>query len=57
MKYLYKILRLFACPHKYFEFKKINIYDEYDNPRTELPVQTKYVLKCRYYGELKKFKV
>jgi hypothetical protein len=49
MKYLYKILRLFFCPHKYQDVKIGLIGDE------GVTIGTFYDKKCRYCGHMKRF--
>lgn len=51
MKYLYRILRLFFCSHKYEIFEQ--------GTRTYRPtghvIGTFYISKCRYCGKIKSF--
>lgn len=56
MKYLYKILRLFYCPHKYIFHKKCEKFDEYSTP-DDLPIAIYYICQCKYCGKFKKFRV
>lgn len=50
MKYLYKILRLFFCPHKYTILYKVSCFDGSD---AIMPSYYKYHLRCRYCGKIK----
>lgn len=49
MKYLYKILRLFFCPHKWVFIDKIRVEDSWES-WTELRCQ------CKYCGKFRRFK-
>lgn len=53
MKYLYKLLRLFLCPHYWYVREQINMHivDWNDEPITNY---TKYILQCRRCGDIKK---
>lgn len=55
MKYLYKILRLFFCPHKLRTIHSINIMDPEQS--NETPVALKLIGKCDYCGTIKVFTV
>jgi len=51
MRWLYKILRLFFCPHRFKRTNEIHLLNggkQYG---------TKYVGECRYCGKIKGFKV
>ncbi len=50
MKYLYKILRLFVCPHKWILKEVVEVY-EYST--SKLPYCRKRTLQCKYCGKLK----
>jgi hypothetical protein len=53
MKYLYSILRLFICPHKWNRINTISVMsDDYD-----LPVGFEHVCQCIRCGKIKKFRV
>lgn len=54
MKYLYKILRLFFCPHKYILEREVNAVDKEIN---EIPSYRILVSQCKYCGDYKKFKI
>lgn len=55
MKYLYKILRLFFCPHKYGKIThEIKVYEDGDN--SKIPNFIKYIKECKYCGRMKEFK-
>jgi hypothetical protein len=56
MKYLYKILRLFKCPHKWKIIKTIDVYENYFGTLSKLPIGEKYIKECKYCGEIRKFK-
>jgi hypothetical protein len=49
MKYLYLILRLFFCPHKY---KLINTIDVWGNPNAKYPKSVKMVYECTKCGKV-----
>jgi hypothetical protein len=52
MKYLYKILRLFFCPHRW-DIKNTEKMELIDGDDTIVKDYTKFTLQCRYCGNLK----
>lgn len=52
MKYLYYILRLFFCPHKWKFIKSINIIDENNNP-----LGNDMACQCQRCGKFKSWRV
>ena len=55
MHYLYKILRLFFCPHKYGNIiYKISYHP--DGDKNNMPEYIKYIKECKYCGKMIKFK-
>jgi hypothetical protein len=52
MKYLYKILRLFICPHRYTQKERI----ETVNHLIGNVMQIDYVKECRYCGKIRNFR-
>ena len=53
MKYLYKILRLFKCPHKYIKIDKYKTTHTYMSGK-EIEV-VEYHLQCKYCGKIKSY--
>lgn len=51
MKCIYRILRLFFCPHKHVIISKIDVNCEYANG-TKTGI-VKYRTQCKYCGKLK----
>lgn len=51
MKYLYKILRLFFCPHKYIQKEKHTVLKSNNNDI----VGFFYIKECKYCGEIIQF--
>lgn len=49
MKYLYRIFRLFFCPHECRRIEKINVFD---NAESKLPHSTKYISECGRFGKI-----
>lgn len=55
MKWLYKILRVFRCPHKWNQIDKINWkIKDYDD--IIINTYTLYILQCCRCGNLKSFR-
>ncbi len=54
MKDLYKILRLFFCPHKY---ESIGEHEVFQTRNYSLPIRIEYVSRCKYCGKIKKTKI
>lgn len=53
MRWFYRILRLFFCPHRFGSAKKLQARDlQTDTVRAYI-----YVLRCRYCGKMKSFTV
>ena len=50
MKWLYKILRLVKCPHKYTIIKQVQCCDPEANEKW-----TRYYCQCKYCGKIKIF--
>ena len=55
MKYLYFILRLFFCPHRYVDKNIIEKQTEYINGRKR--IWQEILQECKYCGKLTKFSV
>lgn len=53
MKWLYRIFRLFKCPHRYEHVSKIM---EHLETVKEAPHAYVYVSRCRRCGKLRKFR-
>jgi hypothetical protein len=49
MRWLYRILRIFFCPHRWHEFDRIRVFE----PEQSHPFGDRYVLQCRYCGKLR----
>jgi hypothetical protein len=50
MKYLYRILRLFFCPHKYLVYLTAEIQNQHNGKQ----VGNIYDLQCKYCGKFKR---
>lgn len=58
MKWLYRILRLFFCPHKFELLEKYNRKRVFQATWTEKDVTVEsqyYINRCKYCGKLEKF--
>lgn len=53
MKYLYKILRLFFCPHKWTTVDMVDSYRSINDP---WPISRKHICRCNYCGTITKFR-
>lgn len=51
MKWIYRILRLFFCPHNY---RKLDVYEKKVGGRI---IGYSYVKECVYCGEVKEFEI
>ena len=56
MKWLYRILRLVMCPHKYYQLenKPIQVFKPWSS--MEMPSAYDYVCRCKYCGKIKAFR-
>lgn len=52
MKWLYRILRLFFCPHKWIEKERYDLSYQ-DNTRFGISM----ILKCKYCGQIREKKL
>lgn len=50
MKWIYRILRLFFCPHKYEVFHTIK---EYERESDTVPSSTIIILQCNRCGKMR----
>lgn len=55
MKWLYRILRLFACPHRWTRTGQIALYDEQFRPG-ENPIGHKLIYTCVRCGKTRVLK-
>lgn len=53
MKWLYRIFRLFVCPHKYTIVEEIKLYCG----DSILPAGTKFIIQCKRCGKIKSHRV
>lgn len=53
MKYLYKIFRLFFCPHKFLNKEKYNSTKTYKSGEEINSVL--YIKECKYCGKIKTY--
>ena len=51
MKWLYRILRLFWCPHKWEVFKKNTFFHK--GSSSEYPVRMTFTLSCKRCGKIR----
>jgi len=54
MKWLYRIFRLFVCPHKYAVIQKVGVFS---NDRDTLPFGAKFIVQCKRCGKIKTHRV
>jgi hypothetical protein len=53
MRYLYKVLRLFFCPHRFQINRVVNLIED---ENSIIPNAYNILNRCKYCGELKKFR-
>lgn len=56
MKWLYRIFRLFICPHRFSNIDKQKIFTNIDRLGKWEETGMLYTQQCKYCGKLKSFK-
>lgn len=56
MKWIYRILRLFFCPHYWVIVTEVKVYSICEPTKATLPIGLEQRCRCKRCGEIKVFK-